>query len=43
MNRFMTGFVYGDYLRSWNSDSGRQYSYADYDRWRVTTGVRFTY
>ena len=43
LNRFMTGFVYGEYLRSWNSDSGTQYSYCDYDRWRVTTGVRFTY
>ena len=43
INRFMTGFIYGEYLRSWNSDSGRQYSYGDYDRWRVTTGVRLTY
>ena len=43
INRFMTGFIYGEYLRSWNSDSGRQYSYGDYDRWRVTTGIRLTY
>ena len=43
INRFLTGFIYGEYLCSWNSDSGRQYSYGDYDRWRVTTGVRLTY
>ena len=43
LNRFMTGFVYGEYLRSWNSNASTQYSYCDYDRWRVTMGVRFTY
>ena len=43
INRFITGFVYGEYLRSWNSDSDYMSSYADYDRWRVTTGIRLTY
>lgn len=43
LNRFLTGFVYGEYLRSWNSDSDYMSSYADYDRWRVTTGIRLTY
>ena len=43
LNRFLVGFVYGEYLRSWNSDSAYTSSYADYDRWRVTTGIRLTY
>lgn len=43
INRFLTGFIYGEYLRSWNSESDTQGSYCDYDRWRVTTGIRLTY
>ena len=40
LNRFFTIFTYGEYLRSWDdSKSG----YYDYDRWRVTGGVRLTY
>ena len=40
LNRFITIFTYGEYLRSWDdSKSG----YYDYDRWRVTGGVRLTY
>lgn len=38
LNRFLTLFTYGEYLRSWD-DSGLY----DYDRWRVTGGVRLTY
>ena len=43
LNRFMALFAYAEYLRSWNDESNRYYRYGDYDRWRVTGGVRFTY
>lgn len=45
INRFLALFAYAEYLRSWcDEDSGRHSSgYYDYDRWRVTGGVRFTY
>ena len=42
-NRFLTGFIYGEYQRSWNNQKERLYSYCDYDRWRVSLGVRLTY
>lgn len=46
LNRFMALFAYAEYLRSWNDESNVGYygsRYGDYDRWRVTGGVRFTY
>ncbi len=39
LNRFLALFTYAEYLRSWNDST----TYCDYDRWRVTGGVRFTY
>jgi len=43
LNRFLAFFVYGEYQRSWNDASERR-SYAyDYDRWRVTAGIRLKY
>lgn len=44
-NRFLALFAYAEYLRSWcDEDSGRHANgYYDYDRWRVTGGVRLTY
>ena len=43
LNRFLGCFVTAEYQRSWNSDSGRATSYGDYDRWRLTAGLRLTY
>ena len=43
LNRFLAIFVYGEYQRSINSDSDKKNLYCDYDRWRVTTGLRLTY
>lgn len=43
LNRFLTFFAYGEYLRSWDSESRSNSGYCDYDRWRVTGGVRLTY
>ncbi|MBR3221415.1 MAG: hypothetical protein IKF72_04215 [Kiritimatiellae bacterium] len=43
LNRFLALFAYGEYLRSWNSNSHDNSGYCDYDRWRVTGGVRLTY
>lgn len=43
INRFFSIFAYGEYQRSLNSESDRKRSYCDYDRWRVTTGLRLTY
>lgn len=43
LNRFLALFAYGEYLRSWNSESRANYGYCDYDRWRVTGGVRLSY
>jgi len=43
LNRFLTAFTYGEYQRSINSESDRKNSYCDYDRWRVTAGLRLTY
>jgi len=42
-NRFFSFFAYGEYLRSWDSDKRGNSGYCDYDRWRITGGVRFTY
>ena len=43
LNRFLVWFVYGEYQRSMNSEHARKASYADYERWRATTGLRLTY
>ena len=43
LNRFLSAFVYGEYQRSFNSEKDRKSSYCDYERWRVTTGLRLTY
>ena len=43
INRFVTGFVNAEYQRSINSESDRKSGYCDYDRWRLTMGVRLTY
>ena len=43
LNRFFALFAYGEYLRSWNSESHKNSGYCDYDRWRVTFGGRLTY
>ena len=40
LNRFFSLYTYGEYLRSWNDSSSSSY---DYDRWRITGGVRLTY
>ena len=42
-NRFLSFFAYGEYLRSWDSEKRANSGYCDYDRWRVTGGVRLTY
>lgn len=43
LNRYIGFFLYGEYLRSWNDDGERVNGYGDYDRWRVTGGLRLTY
>lgn len=43
LNRFLAFFAYAEYLQSWNSESKACYGYCDYDRWRVSGGVRLTY
>ena len=43
INRFLVWFVYGEYQRSINNEHERKSSYADYERWRATTGLRLTY
>ena len=43
LNRFLTGFLTAEYQRSFNDESDRKYGYCDYERWRLTMGVRFTY
>ena len=43
LNRFLAVYIYGEYQRSINNESDRKNLYCDYDRWRVTTGLRLTY
>ena len=43
LNRFLTAFIYGEYQRSFNDERQRKNSYGDYERWRITTGLRLTY
>ncbi|MBO7683236.1 MAG: hypothetical protein J6T51_00745 [Kiritimatiellae bacterium] len=42
LNRFLALYAYAEYLQSWCSDE-KVTTYGDYDRWRVTGGVRLTY
>jgi hypothetical protein len=42
LNRFAALFAYFEYQKATSDKSTDYYSY-DYDRWRVTTGIRFTY
>jgi hypothetical protein len=43
LNRYLAAFIYGEYLRCWNDNSDSMSGYRDYDRWRVTGGLRLTY
>lgn len=43
LNRFLVAFAYASYQRSINSDRERYSNYGDYDRWRVSMGLRLTY
>ena len=43
LNRYLAAFVYGEYLRHWNDQSDDVGGWRDYDRWRVTAGLRLTY
>ena len=45
LNRYLTLFVAGEYQRSFNSQDERinTSGYYDYQRWRGTVGLRFTY
>jgi hypothetical protein len=42
LNRFAALFGYFEYQKATSDESVGMYNY-DYDRWRVTTGIRFTY
>ncbi|MBO7721959.1 MAG: hypothetical protein J6T01_06100 [Kiritimatiellae bacterium] len=42
-NRFLSGYLHGEYQRSWNDNSGTRNGAYDYDRWRITTGIRVSY
>lgn len=42
LNRFAALFTYFEYQNASSDEGSETYSY-DYDRWRVTTGIRFTY
>lgn len=41
--RFMSAFAYGEYQNSSNSEASKRNGAYDYDRWRVTLGLRLTY
>ncbi len=43
LNRFLTAFAYCEYYQSVNSECERDHGRLDYDRWRVTGGLRLTY
>ena len=42
-NRFFSFFAYGEYIQSWDSGNHANTCYYEYERWRVTGGVRLTY
>lgn len=41
--RYLELFAYGEYIRSWNDNGDDMGGFYDYDRWRVTLGLMFTY
>lgn len=43
LNRFLVAYVYGEYQRSFNDENTRKDYYSDYERWRITMGLRLTY
>ena len=43
LNRFLALFLSLEYQRMWNDHSDETYGYNDYDRWRLTGGLRVTY
>lgn len=43
INRFIDIFAYGEYIYSWNDHGDEMGGFYDYDRWRVTVGLMFTY
>ena len=43
LNRILAFFLYGEYQRSFNDEADRRNGAYDYDRFRVTAGVRFSY
>lgn len=43
MCRFLSVFAYGEYQNSMNDESERRNGAYDYDRWRVTVGLRAQY
>lgn len=43
LNRFLAFFIYGEYQKSWNDHSDSRMGAYDYDRWRITGGLRLQY
>ncbi len=43
MNRFLSFFAYGEYMRSWNSESDSRGGAYDYEVMRVIGGLRLSY
>ena len=43
LNRFLSFFVYGEYQTSMNDHASSRGGMYDYDRWRVTGGLRISY
>lgn len=41
--RFLSAFAYAEYQQSMNDGSGTRGSYYDYDRWRITAGLKLSY
>ena len=43
LNRFLAFFIFGEYQRSFNDESDNRNGAYDYDRFRLTAGVRLSY
>lgn len=43
LNRFISVFTYAEYQRSFNDEADSRNGAYDYDRWRLTAGLRFSY
>lgn len=43
LNRYLTFFTSAEYIRSFNDAGDRMSGIYDYDRWRLSVGMRFTY